>query len=260
MHDLSFIDCPEFVSEKNASYLRKWVPVSVKRADIVLTISEFTKSRIMNAYNVPENKIHVMPVPPGTKAKADGSVFAKHSINNPYILFVGTMEPRKNIETLLSAYEKLPPQIKQTHALILVGGKGWKDGAIRAKIADLQKSEHNIICTGYVTEEEKSALYEKATICIQPSHYEGFGMPILEAMNYGKPVICSDIDVFHEVAGDAAIYFDTKSSDDLTNKIQQIISDPAQLSALSQKALARITSVPGWDTVANDLYDRITTN
>jgi glycosyltransferase involved in cell wall biosynthesis len=258
VHDLSFVDCPQYVSERNASYLRRWVPISIRRANIVLTISEFTKSRIMNEYGVPAENIHVMAVPPATKAAADTSVHAKHHIDMPYMLFVGTLEPRKNIETLISAYEKLPDAIRQKYALVLVGGKGWKDESIHAKIAELQASGHNVIWTGYATEAEKSALYEKATLCIQPSHYEGFGMPILEAMSYGKPVLCSDIEVFHEVASDAAAYFATEDPDDLATKITQIIDDPARLADLSAKASTRAMAVPDWPAVASALYARIT--
>lgn len=258
VHDISFVDCPEYVSERNGSFLRRWVPVSVRRADIVLTISEFTKSRIMEVYNVPAEKIHVMHVPPAKPVRPDPNTLKKFGITSSYLLFVGTLEPRKNIQTLLSAYDQLPDSIRQKYTLVLVGGKGWKDEAIHTTITELQSKGRRIVWTGYATEAEKSALYENSVFCIQPSHYEGFGMPILEAMSYGKPVLCSDLPVFHEVAGDAATYFATSSVAALAEKILQLITNPDQLVELSDRATKKMISIPGWNDVAQDVYRRIT--
>lgn len=257
VYDLCFVDCPEFVADKNGAYLRRWVPPSINRADLVLTISNFTKSRLMEVYDVPESKIHVMPVPPIQKAIPAQGVVEKFELTGGYILFVGTIEPRKNILTLLYAYEKLDETLRAKYALVLVGGEGWKDDEIKKRIESLQHKNFKIIQTGYVSNEEKSALYEKASLYVQPSHYEGFGMPVLEAMSYGKPVLCSNISVFHEVAGDAAIFFDKDNPSALASILADLLTNPAKLTELSKKSTVKAKSFPNWNTVAQDLTKRI---
>lgn len=224
VHDLSFVDHPEYVSSRNGSFLRKAVPRSIKRADLVVTISEFTKARIHERYQTPLEKIYVMYIPPVKTVKSDETILKRHKLNK-YLLFVGNLEPRKNIAGLLRGYANLPESIKKDIPLVLVGGKGWKDEEIMTLLDKLLVEGNNIIVTGYVSDEEKAALYSNATICIMPSNYEGFGMPILEAMQYSKPVICSDIDVFHEVAGNSARYFDKDNPQSLTDLLVELLSN-----------------------------------
>lgn len=255
IYDLSFVDCPDYVSDKNRAYLQKWVPISIKKADVIVTISEFTKQRIIDVYNVSPKNIYVTPIPPVSHVKSDTNVYAKHDIEKDYILFVGTIEPRKNLNTLLDAYLKLPDNLKNEHQLVLAGGKGWKDEEIVKKITQFQKTGLRIVSTGYVSDAEKSALYEGATICVLPSHYEGFGMPVLEAMSYGKPVLCSDLDVFKEIAGNSVEYFDTSNSENLSKKITEILSDAQKRNQLSKKSHELISGYSSWTEVTDGLYD-----
>lgn len=253
VHDLSFIDSPEYVSDRNGSFLKKWVPYSVQHADMVITISDFTRSRLMEEYKVPEEKIHVVAIPPVAPAEiVDDAILARHGIDGGYLLFVGNIEPRKNILGLLKAYEKLDPKLSRQYSLVLVGGKGWNDDETLQYLGALVAKGLRIIQTGYVTDAERAALYKKATICIQPSHYEGFGMPILEAMSYGKPVICSNLAVFHEVAGNAALFFDKDSTDEFAASITTVLKDPAKRKAMSSASMQRIASYKTWRMVADD--------
>jgi glycosyltransferase involved in cell wall biosynthesis len=252
VYDLCYEDFPEFVSDKNGNYLRKWVPKSIKRADKIVTISEFTKSRITDLYKVSPEKITVMSVPPRHKSDPDSSILKRLDLRD-YLLFVGTLEPRKNILNLLRAYELLPKDMQDKYPLVLVGGKGWKDEGIIQKIVDMQKANLRIIQTGYVSDAEKSALYESSTLVSQLSHYEGFGMPVLEAMNYGKPVVCSDIEVFHEIAGDAVVYTDKDSPEDIMKSVSVLLNDQGSMNELSEKATKNITNYPSWDEVAKHL-------
>jgi glycosyltransferase involved in cell wall biosynthesis len=148
----------------------------------------------------------------------------KMGIQGKYILFVGSIEPRKNIQNLVEAYTKLPMFIKDTYSLVLAGGKGWKDEQILASIKDAQNNGNKIIQTGYITEAEKDALYKDASLFVLPSHYEGFGMPIYEAMQYKIPIVASNIPVFNEIAGDSITYFDKDSVGDIANVMEKIIS------------------------------------
>lgn len=247
VHDLSYIDVPEFVSDKNSQYLQKWVGKSIASSKYVVTISEFTKKRIVMHYGVGESKVIVMPVPPTkiTKSQNNLGKIIKNSI-----LFVGTIEPRKNLFNLLTAYEKLDPAIRKSHPLVLAGGKGWKDHTILNKIAVMKDAGIFVYSTGYVSDSQKSALYEQASLVVQPSHYEGFGMPVLEAMSYGKPVICSDLDVFHEVAGDAAIYFDKDDPVAIRKAISRTLNDKSLRKSLINKSKLRVKNYPTWDMVA----------
>jgi glycosyltransferase involved in cell wall biosynthesis len=257
VHDLAFIDCPQFVAERNLSFLQKWAPKAIKHADLILTISEFTKSRLMDMCKVPADKIHITPIPPASHPKSDPAILTKLDIGDGYLLFVGTIEPRKNIGNLVEAFALLPEELHHTYPLVLTGGKGWRDEAILARIEELQKQGLKIILTGYVTDAERAALYENATACVLPSHYEGFGMPVLEAMSYGKPVACSDIDVLHEVAQDAAVYFDKDKPQVIADCLQKLLDDPSELKTLSNRAKSRVAAYPTWKNVADSLYERL---
>ncbi len=253
VHDLSFVDHPEFVSSRNGSFLRKAVPRSIKNANLVVTISEFTKSRIHKVYGVPLEQIYVMYIPPVQITETDENVLARHHLND-YLLFVGTLEPRKNISTLLKGYALLPKSVQEKTPLVLVGGKGWNDEELMSVMSKLKNEGHNIIQTGYATNGEKATLYKHATICVMPSHYEGFGMPILEAMQYGRPVICSDIPVFREVAGDSARYFDKDSPEALAELLGELLNDKQELKRLEKKSQERINNFPTWTKIAKDFY------
>jgi glycosyltransferase involved in cell wall biosynthesis len=249
VHDLSYEDFPEYVSEKNGRYLRKWVPRSIKNAESVVTISEFTKKRIIDAYNVSTNKIRVIPVPPRQKVKPDISIINKLQLKD-FILFVGTLEPRKNIINLLKSYEMLPLNIQNEQPLVLVGGKGWRDVEILKKIQSMQEAGLSVIQTGYVSDEEKSALYESSKVVLQLSHYEGFGMPVLEAMSYGKPIICSDIPVFHEIADSVAIFVPKDNPVHISQTVLRVITDSKLRKSMSKKSLEHVKNYPKWQDVA----------
>lgn len=257
VHDLSFIDCPEYVSEKNRAFLHKWVPGSIEQADLVVTISSFTKERIMQTFSVSGNKIYITPIPPVAQAEPDTAIIQKHSIENGYILFMGTIEPRKNIAGLLEAYTLLPASMKDKFPLVLAGGKGWNDENILKRIEQLQSNGLKIVQTGYVTDSERSALYQKATLFVLPSYYEGFGMPVLEAMKHGKPVACSDIPVLHEVAGDSAVYFDQNNPQSIAETLSVILDSAEQIKEYSRKATEHVKDFPTWHDVAVGLYDAI---
>lgn len=253
VHDTSFEDVPSFVADRNGSFLRRFVPVSINRASIIVTISNFSAARIKTLYS-PKKKIEAVAVPPNKPLKSSNEVLRSLHIPKEYLLFVGTIEPRKNIETLLDA---LPLIYEKTQiSLVLAGGKGWKDDVIQEKLKKLEHQGIPVISTGYVTDEQKAALYSGAKLYIQPSHYEGFGMPILEAMSYGLPVVCSDIDVFKEVAGESALYFSAPSSKSLADTVLKAMSNNKQ-SELRTRSKQRIAAYPTWDHVSRQVYKEL---
>lgn len=257
IYDISFIDVPQYAPERLVSYLKRWVPYTLKSSDLVVVNSSFTKSRIIAHYKYPSNKIAVVPIPPAEHIEPDLSIITKHGLGSPFLLFVGTIEPRKNIINLVKGYSNINSKLREKYTLVLAGGKGWKDAESLDLIRKLQKKGVNIILTGYISDAQKAALYQNAAICVQPSLYEGFGMPILEAMSYGKPIVCSSLAVFYEVAGDAAEYFDADNPDELTLCLERILSDKYSQEKLAKKSKKHIQDYPTWQQVAQNLHHEL---
>ena len=207
VHDLSFEDVPNFLTDGNRSYLQRFVKRSVRRSRLVLTISEFTKERIGHYYGPDaENRTIVLPVPYEKKqTKGPISKQISNIAQSPYLLYVGTIEPRKNIENLIYGFAKMPEAYRKKYQLVLAGGLGWKSEKVLAAI-DETKADITVVQTGYISDQDRDYLYKNANLVCMLSHYEGFGMPVLEAAHYNKPLLLSSIPVFHEVAGDAVTY------------------------------------------------------
>jgi glycosyltransferase involved in cell wall biosynthesis len=168
---------------------------------------------------------------------------------------LGTIEPRKNILSLIAAYEKLTPEERDLYQLVIAGRIGWNCDAEKKRLHELAGSKR-ILHVGYVSDKERAILFQTAEYFVHASHYEGFGMPLLEAMSYGTPCVVSDIPVFHEVAGSAATYFDHKSVDDIAAKLHPLLRNSAQREQLSKAAAARV-DIFSWDTIARTMHAQI---
>ena len=256
IYDLSFLDHPEYLQTVNLNYLQRFCPPSIKKADLIITISEFTKARILHYFPGITADIIVTPIPPAP-ARPAGQLNARLSglgiKPSQYILYLGTIEPRKNIQNLVKAYSLLPETTRNQHALVLAGGKGWKDEAIHDEISRAKQRGHNIIETGYISDDEKAQLYAHSSCFVLASHYEGFGMPILEAMQYQTPVLVSDIPVFHEVAGNAAVFFDQNSPASMTSQLDALLADPARRKVLTDRGIKRLENF-SWTDNANIVH------
>lgn len=228
LHDLSFITHPQYASERNRRDLERFVPKTLKRCSGIITVSEASKKTIIKTYKYPANKILVTPIPPEAKYEISESeskkIVEKFDISKPYVLFLGTLEPRKNLIGLLEAYES-STELHQKYSLVLAGGMDWKFETIKQKIEAMQQTGLSVVHCGYVSLAERAALYQEASVFTLPSHEEGFGMPILEAMQYKVPVAVSDISVFHEVAGNAALYFDQTNKDSIAATLLKLLTD-----------------------------------
>lgn len=260
IYDLSFLDVPEFTQSANLAFLKRFCPPSIRRADTIITISEFTKERIKHYFPDIKADFVVTPIPPISEAVKKPSLsaqLAKQGVESgKYLLYLGTIEPRKNLETLVAAYEALDPAVRKNYSLVLAGGQGWKDEGILAAVANQQAKGANIILAGYVSEEEKTALYANAACFVLPSHYEGFGMPIFEAMQHDIPVAVSDIAVFHEVAGNAAVYFDKDSAEDMADKLADILRDKDLRNKLVRHGQNQLKTF-SWQENANKVYSAL---
>ncbi len=230
VYDLGFLDCPEFMGPVNLSYLQRFCPPSIMSADLIVTISEFTKQQLRRHFPGLQADIVVTPIPPLELDVQNDRALPKRLRDmgiqkNGYILYLGTIEPRKNIKRLVEAYAELPEAIRAKYALVLAGGKGWKDEEIMEVIRQKQAEGVVILQTGYISDEEKTTLYAHARCFTLLSHYEGFGMPILEAMQHHIPTLVSDIPVFHEVAGAAARYCSKDDTTAITVALDAILTD-----------------------------------
>jgi glycosyltransferase involved in cell wall biosynthesis len=256
IHDTYFMVKAEEVSPRNAAALKRFVPHAIKLSRKVLTVSEFSKREIQTFFGAKPEQIIVTPIPPTHSHTLEPSQAAKllerFKLTTGYILFLGNIEPRKNIVNLVRAYRLLPQQFKQAHQLVLAGGKGWQDDEIITEIQAALAANEPIIQTGYVSDDERTALYQNAVGVIMPSKYEGFGMQLLEAMTYHKPILASDLPVFHEVAGDSAIYFDHESPEAIRDAMLQVENhDLIEDMLIKQRENLRHFS---WPRVATDLY------
>ncbi|MBB2182838.1 glycosyltransferase family 4 protein [Lachnospiraceae bacterium MD1] len=231
IYDMVYKAFPETISKETYNMLDHNLSRACDKADHIITISEFSKKEIIKYMHIPESKISVMP------CGVDHCVFRsnysveevlkakrKYGIQQDYILYLGTLEPRKNIETLIEAYAKLINESNNCPKLVIAGKKGWLYDRIFEKVHNLQLQDH-IIFTGYVDTEDVPLLLKGAMIFVFPSIYEGFGLPPLEAMACGTPVITSNTASLPEVVGDAGILVNPYSVDEICDAMKKAIND-----------------------------------
>lgn len=253
VHDMAYIRFPETLKKRNLFRLNSGMRKTIKRADRILTVSEFSKREIMELLGIPEDRISIVPC--AASEKCQGSDFAaiseKFGIRKPYLLFVSTIEPRKNVVRLLQAFDMLKEQEKLPHQLVLAGGTGWANEDIFRTAREI-KNKTDVIFPGFVSSEEKTSLYENADCFVFPSLYEGFGIPLLEAMQCGCPVVCADTASLPEAAGDAAVYADPYDTGSIAERIWKVISDSTLRSELTERGYIRSRKF-SWDSSAEIL-------
>lgn len=257
VHDLTYVDTPEYVSAKNRADLQRMVPEQIARSTFVVTVSEFSKQRLCDAYQLQPERVLVTPIPAkptASPAKNPQDLLREQGVSKPYILFVGTVEPRKNIISLVTAYQNLPAKLRESHQLVIAGRMGWN---CEAEAAALQTAaKEGVVHLGYVSDELKATLYANTALFVSASQYEGFGMPVLEAMSYGAPCAASDIPVFHEVAGNAAVYFDQNDPAAITEAVRTILTNSKKQQAMHVASIRQSQRFT-WPDVAQKLYTRI---
>lgn len=221
--DVSYLHFPELFKKKDLYQLKLWGGYSIRKASRIITISESSRSDIIKAYGVIPDKVVVAY--PGLikrdESKSMDELGKKYGVKGRYILFVGTLQPRKNIKKLVEAFSKLKDNDVD---LVIVGKKGWMFDEIIASPSEYGvKNRVKFLET--VDDEELPTFYKNAVFFILPSLYEGFGLPVLEAMEYGCPVIISNISSLPEAGGDAALYVNPDDVSDITDKMQKLLDD-----------------------------------
>lgn len=244
IHDLSMFTCPEFHPPERVRYMRKEIARTLDRADLLITDTEYTRREVASYFALPLEKIHAIPLACAEEfrpraAHEVSQVLAKYDLRyEGYSLYVGTIEPRKNLEVLLRAYALLPAAVRGQWPLILVGYQGWRSEAIHALLSAAQ-SEGWVRYLNFVTNDELATIYSGARLFVFPSLYEGFGLPVLEAMASGIPVVCSNSSTLPEVAGDAAAMCHPEDVEGLCGLIRSGLEDDHWREEAKRAGLAR---------------------
>jgi glycosyltransferase involved in cell wall biosynthesis len=259
VYDLSFLHASEHAVRRHSQYLAKFVPISIRKASHVVAISENTQREIIEQYGTDPGKISVIYPAVDHEFFKPAEMVAveemkqKLGIEQPYILSVGTIEPRKNLVGLLRAYEQLDEKLKQQYGLVLTGGKGWLDGEINDLYERLSK-KYSVIRTGYVDDADLPALYTGASVFAFPAFYEGFGMPPLEAMACGTPVVVGDNSSLPEVVGDAGLKVDAHDTVAIAGALTQLLTDENLAAGMRAKGLIQAKKFI-WSTEAAKLVE-----
>ena len=260
VHDMVYRAFPETVRGRTKTMLDMGLVPSMRRADAIVTDSEFSRSEIVKYYPQFAGKIRVVPCGvdlqrfhPVEDAAAIAQVRETYGIGERYFLYLGTLEPRKNLERLIEAYAAYAKSMDDPAQLVLAGGKGWLYDGIFARVQALGL-EDRVIFTQYIASEDMCALMSGALAFTFPSLYEGFGMPPLEAMACGTPVLVSDAASLPEVTGDSAVIVRAEDTDSITQGLVRLDTDADLRRRLSQEGLARAKTFT-WERSAGMLYD-----
>jgi len=242
IHDVGFARMPAEHPEATRAYAGS-LPQEISRADKVIAVSDFTKDEVIDVLGVPEQKVTVIHngVAPAFHVIENDrvrDVLDKYGISKKYILFVGKIEARKNLSGIIDAFEIFKSKSKFEHQLVLVGSLGWRGQEAFDKIASYSLEEQ-VMHLGYVADEELPLLMGGADVFLYPSLYEGFGIPPLEAMACGTPVVASKTTSLPEVIGDAGVLVDPHSPDEIADALTEVLSDSGLRNHLIERGLKR---------------------
>jgi len=266
IYDLSFILFPQRFQPWRRLYLKWGTRYSVRSARRIIAISASTKQDIINLLGVPEDKVDVVPCgvdqdfQPIENGRLLNDLRKKRHLPERMLLFVGTIEPRKNLTTLLKSYALLRKQV-QTPPLVIGGPKGWHHQEVFTLAQELGLQE-SVIFPGYIPREELTLWYNAADCFIYPSLYEGFGLPPLEAMACGTPVITSSTSSLPEVVGEAGILVSPDSVEEIAEAMQSVLTDAELRADMRRKGLSRARTF-SWQRAARETvqaYDRAMTD
>ena len=221
IHDLTFIKYPEYVPLIVKTYTER-IKRCLKWTDLIITMAETTKEDIVHYLQVNPHKIWVIPL--ASRYSIQENLKTSPTDDQPYILFVGTFEPRKNIKTLVLAFDYLKKKFDLPHRLVLIGKKGWGYESI-LKCIENSAYKKDIYHLNYLADELVAQFYQHAEVFVYPSFYEGFGLPVLEAMNLGTPVITSNVSSLPEVVDSAAITINPQDFIELAEAIFKVLSN-----------------------------------
>lgn len=264
IHDLIPLFFPKLVPKKHLILFRVLMGWVVRIADKIITDSNSSKKDILDRFEIPEEKIQVIylahhaayhPISDRNKIK---SILEKYHLNGKYLLFTGVLEPKKNLLRLIEAFHLLKTQINPDKdlKLVLVGGKGWgyvKTGENLSRLIEKRQLKGEVFFTGYVSEEDLPYLYNGAELFVFPSLYEGFGLPVLEAMACGTPVVTSKVSSLPEIVGEAGKLVDPYDPWNIAEGISEVLTNQTLRQSMIEKGLQRASLFSWQQTAAETL-------
>lgn len=256
IHDAAFLRHPTHLIPRNRRYYEKWMPLFIREADHIITVSEFSKKELIDLYGITEEKISVVyngvgdefrPLPDNEQQEVRDRYFS----GRPYFFYLGAIHPRKNILTLVRAFERFKESATSDYALVISGRPSWYTREV-FKAVEMSPWRNEIYLTGFVEEDLAHSFMASATALVYPSRYEGFGLPVIEAMASGTPVICSLAASMPEVAGDAALYFDPGSHEQLKEQMERV-TDQEVRKQMIPRGIQRAKAFT-WDEASEKTY------
>jgi len=245
VYDMAYKVYPETIEPQALKRLNRDLEKSCKRADHIITISEFSKSEIIKYLDIPKDKVSVIPCAVDhdiynqvVDKEEESKIKEKYNIGVKYFFYLGTMEPRKNIERLIDAYALLLRGNKEVPYLVISGKNGWNYDNIYKRVMDYGLADQ-VIFTGYIEPKESVLLLKGAFALIFPSLYEGFGMPVLEAMACGIPVVTSNVTSLPEVVQEAGNLVDPFSVEEISNAMNSLLLNPYKAKELKERGIKR---------------------
>ena len=233
IHDLVWKFAPETMRPLSQKLDAKLMPEAIKNADWIIAVSKWTAKDLIDEVPNAKRKTSIIYEAPSLTYD---SIIVKKSLNKNYLLFVGTLEPRKNLPRLLEAYSFLPSHIKEKYSLNIVGGRGWGKVNFESLIEHFKIKKY-VKILGYLSDKDLAKTYQNASILVMPSLYEGFGLPLLEAMNAEVPVVTSNISSMPEIVGKAAILVDPYDVNSIKEGMIKVLTDLNLRSSLSKEGL-----------------------
>lgn len=254
IHDLAFEHFPQYVSAAGVKFYKSYFPRYARKAARIATVSEFSKADIVKTYGIAESQIDVVYngvseafVPADDTTQTDTRI--RFSESKPYFLYVGALQPRKNIVHLLKAFDRFKALGDFPHQLVLAGRDAWQNEEMK-QVYESMSFKSEVRFTGRVSESDLIALLGSASALTYLPYFEGFGLPVAEAMRCGTPVITSPVSSLPEVGGDAALYAEPENVDAISLQLQKLASDESLRESLAQKAMIQAQQFT-WEKTAN---------
>lgn len=267
VHDLSCFVYPQYHTEANYQFVTRNVHQAARHATFIIADSENTKRDILRFLHVPDERIEVIYLAAGDTfnekcpPESIAQIKNKYRIDKPYLFAVGSIEPRKNLASALIAFKALLETRKIDYQFVIAGGKGWENESFYQLLKKLKIDDY-LVFTGYVPEEDLPALYQGAEVFVYPSFYEGFGLPVLEAMASGTPVITSNTSSLPEVTGEAALLVNPADIFEIYEAMEALLTNPSLREELKGKGLEQSKKF-SWEKTALEtlkIYRKVFTN
>jgi len=259
LYDLSFLTLPECHLEANRTHCLQGTIDSVLAARHIIAISRFTASDLDRYLNARAPQVATIPLGAHERffqrvsESEKRRVLARHDVSPPYVLTVGSLEPRKNTAALVEAWANLPNSVRGDYRLVVAGGKGWLNSAVYRRISDLGLRD-SVLLIGYVEESDLPALYQGAAVFAYPSLYEGFGLPVVEAMAGGVPVLTSNTTSLLELGESACQLVDPSCIESIGEGLEQLLSDAKERARIGEAGRLRAAEM-SWEKVARQTLE-----